>query len=338
MPGIKNVKMSKLDRSLLYELDLNGRQSLNVLSKKLAVSRQSLNYRFERLIKLGLISSFTLIVNFGKLGYLNYEVWLRLRDVDIKKRKLFEDHLFSNQRINWACVCSGEFDYMFDILCENPLDFYDIFNNILDKFPDLIQNHFLTITREMRNYSRDYIIQRASNPKDRVSRILSSGLQEKVDINQYDVSILKELSANSRISILDICEKTRLSPNTVRAKIIRLEKMGVIGGYRVVLQSSLMGLEHYEIPISTQHLSSGKIKEIESWCITNSNCIFLFKTVGTWDFNFVLIVQSYEEAQEHLNQIRKILGSLIKEYRLVRVMRIIKYDYFTIPPKTIPHI
>lgn len=62
------------------------------------------------------------------------------------------------------------------------------------------------------------------------------------DFDQVDRKILHELSANGRISNVDLANKVALSPSACLRRVQELERSGTIKGYRAVLDQTAMGI------------------------------------------------------------------------------------------------
>jgi len=61
------------------------------------------------------------------------------------------------------------------------------------------------------------------------------------DIDRIDRKILHELTRNGRISNLELAERIGLSPSASLRRVAALERIGVIKGYRAVLDPDAMG-------------------------------------------------------------------------------------------------
>ena len=61
------------------------------------------------------------------------------------------------------------------------------------------------------------------------------------EIDQIDRKILRELSRDGRVSNLELAERIALSPSATLRRVATLEKLGVIKGYRAVLDAQAMG-------------------------------------------------------------------------------------------------
>ena len=57
-------------------------------------------------------------------------------------------------------------------------------------------------------------------------------------LDQTDMEIIKLLTQNSRMQWLDIGEIVHLTGQAVKNRVDRLEKLGIIEGYRVKLNSN----------------------------------------------------------------------------------------------------
>ena len=65
-----------------------------------------------------------------------------------------------------------------------------------------------------------------------------------MDLDSFDTAILRELSADGRISATELAQRIGLSKTPVLARIKRLEGEGVILGYRANLDPVKLGRAH----------------------------------------------------------------------------------------------
>src|SRR3989338_5909449 len=78
-------ELDQIDRKILYELDINARQSASQLARKLRKSKETVNFRINRLIKNGIIKGFYAITNTSKFGLYYYKVYLKFKNISSKK-------------------------------------------------------------------------------------------------------------------------------------------------------------------------------------------------------------------------------------------------------------
>ena len=67
---------------------------------------------------------------------------------------------------------------------------------------------------------------------------------DRVDLDRFDQAILRELSADGRMSATELARRIGLSKSPTQARMKRLEDAGVITGYRANLDPVKMGMAH----------------------------------------------------------------------------------------------
>lgn len=64
------------------------------------------------------------------------------------------------------------------------------------------------------------------------------------DIDRFDAAILRALSEDGRMPVTELARRIGLTKTPTQARVKRLEELGVIAGYRAVLNPIRMGLAH----------------------------------------------------------------------------------------------
>ncbi len=63
-------------------------------------------------------------------------------------------------------------------------------------------------------------------------------------LDRFDRAILAELAAEGRLPVAELARRIGLSKSPTQARVARLERSGVIRGYRALLDPVLLGLDH----------------------------------------------------------------------------------------------
>ena len=63
-------------------------------------------------------------------------------------------------------------------------------------------------------------------------------------MDKLDLSIIEDLSKNSRTPFMEIARKLKVSESTIRKRVSSLEKKGVIKKYSLVVDTSKLGFEN----------------------------------------------------------------------------------------------
>ncbi len=135
-------KFDKHDKAILAELDKNARKSLAELSKKVGLSRDAIKNRIKKLIENKVILAFAPIYNPPNMGYptVNY-VFISLYNPTKEQEEAFIRFLKGTKQVTYVAGLIGKWDYILDIMAENPGQFDRIFKEIRQKFPDLIKDY-----------------------------------------------------------------------------------------------------------------------------------------------------------------------------------------------------
>ncbi|HJX50931.1 hypothetical protein A3K73_00040 [Candidatus Pacearchaeota archaeon RBG_13_36_9] len=135
-------KFDKYDLLILRELDIDARKSLVELSKKVRLSRDAIRNRIKKLIDNKIILAFTPVYNPPKMGYstINY-VFISLYNPSKEQEEKFLEYLKSNKHVTYIASLIGKWDYILDIMAENPGQFDRILKEIRQKFPSLIKDY-----------------------------------------------------------------------------------------------------------------------------------------------------------------------------------------------------
>ena len=108
------------------------------------------------------------------------------------------------------------------------------------------------------------------------------------NVDEYDKRILNILSIDGRVSISELAKRINLSKTPTLSRDRRLEKEGIIVGYRAVLQLIELGLDHVAFVEVTLHdtreaalqafnLEVAKVHEIEQCHMIAGNFDYLLK-------------------------------------------------------------
>ena len=67
---------------------------------------------------------------------------------------------------------------------------------------------------------------------------------DRIDLDRFDLAILRILQTEVRISAVELARRIGLSKSPTQARMKRLEEVGIIAGYRAILDPIRMGQAH----------------------------------------------------------------------------------------------
>lgn len=303
------------DKKILFELDKNSRMSLTELAKKLKTSKEVIHYRLNKLEQEKIILRFHTVASSYRFGLTAYKVYLRLHDISKNKFDEIVEYLNKNKDVFWIGVSKGRWDLMFGIWAKNIEEFFLIHDIILEKFSKYIQEKELSISRENLQYNRRWLY----NNNSSVVEFNFGEKEEKLEISKEDKLILDELVKHSREKIIDIAEKTGLSVDIVNYRIKKMEKEGIIRGYKCLWNSSIMNFTTCKAFVFFKDITTEKKKEFIEYCKNLKNSVNIVITFAPWDLEIMFETESYESYFKIMDEIKEKFSDIVKFYDSVLI-------------------
>lgn len=315
------MNLNLKDKKILYELDINAKQTLSQLSKKVKLSRDVVNYRINKLEKEGYIKGYQTIINFSKLGYLTIRFHLKFIDLSSKIEKKLITFLLKKESILLVSRTKGNFDLSFVIQIRDlfELNNFEIgFNGLFNKY---IKTRELGIYLEIHHFQRDYLL----NKKNKMQNQRIIKLEKETNkIDQKDLKILKILSKNARTPIVEISNKLGMNASTVANKIKKLEKDKIILGYRLLFGFDKINFGYFKVDFILKDIS---IREkLINYCKNNSNIIYVGWVSGSADLEIYLEIENLKKLLELIGKMRDLFPE-IREWNYTSFETYDKFNY-----------
>jgi len=306
----KMVKIDLKDRKILYELDLNCRQSNSQIGKKVGLKRDIVAYRIKKLQDDGIIKYFWTAINTFKLGYNVLRVYINFQYVNQNIKNEIIQH-FTNYRNVWSVISiKAEVDFDVIVWVRDMYEFYRFWDKTLDKFADYFAKYTISIYIEAFAYKKSYLLLEKYDGSNRVMyRTTCSGPPVKID--EIDYNLLNKIATNARILIIDLAKKLNCSSQTVTYRLKNLIKSGVIQAFRVSLDLSNFGLHHYKLEVYLKDHKKGK--EIWNYLKHKPYLDYLNVAVGWCDLEFEVIVENTDKLSEIMTEIDLKFPNVIKK-------------------------
>ncbi len=196
------VDIDLKDRKILYELDLDCRQSNTQIGKKVGLKKDVVTYRINRMQETGAIRNFWTAINTFNLGYNVFRIYIALQNVSIEKKNEIIEY-FNNYKNTWAVISSkGEIDLTVIIWVKDNYEFYQFWNRTLDLFEDNFVKKIISLYIQTIDYKKTYLLDKEDEGNREHYKIFSG--TEKVEIDEIDYRLLNELAINARSPLIEL--------------------------------------------------------------------------------------------------------------------------------------
>ncbi|MBI2112079.1 Lrp/AsnC family transcriptional regulator [Candidatus Woesearchaeota archaeon] len=321
------MKLDAKQTQLLYLLDYNARISLSELNKKLHLSKQNIHYKLKKLQESGVIEKYVAVIDIHKLGYFTFRAYIRLGRVTSKDVKEIVEHLNKDHSILWLVSITGIWDFEIVFVAKDYIEFDMLFRSVKEYLGEKLIKYNLSMSIVNLHYPKDYLL----NKKRELKTIAYYGYGPEIrKIDNVDIKLLIELSENCRRSNQEIGQKLGVNYHTVKSRISRLEREGIIQAYRTKLHIQRLGYKHVKAALYLYPHSQEIEIEIMTFISSFSNVTYVVKILGEWEIEIEAEVKNEDQFYEILLEIRNKYPTAINDYYIFEVTREIKLNYFPI--------
>lgn len=320
-------KLDIKDKKLLYELDLDSKQSFNQLAKKLRISKNAIGYRIHNLVENGLIKNFQTILDLGKLGFTVYRMYLKFQNTTPEKELEIIEFLKQRKIVTWLVSVEGDYDLALTITTKSVREMNALWRDLLSDFINYLDKRNISILTNISYFSRAYLLDLKEN-----THVLTFITEpEENTIDRTDMDILKLLVPNARITAVEIASRIKSTSRRVIYRIREMEKKGIIIGYKTLFDMNKLGYQYYKITFRLNNLTKEKEMQFRWFIKTNPNIIYDDEATGGEDLEIELQVKNIDELRSLLASIRKQFADIIKDYSIMEFYK--EHKYISLPLK-----
>jgi len=308
------IKIDAYDKKILEILVNNSRTQVTTIAKEVRLKRETVNYKINRLIKLGLIKEFNLILNEKKLGLTHYTVFIELTNLKSDTEKDILNYLEKNKHMSWIGTAAGKWSLVFDVILHERHKLDEAMRELLLRFGKFIGEYTILRTQgaEYYNLKPLGVFKKTTERKEN---------KEAPKLNEKDMKILAILNENARTNFVTISQKVGLTPNGIIQRVRNLERKQVIEGYTTSIDWKKLDYEWFGLQIKLTKFNEESDQEIKRYLRTHKKVIFYNKYLGEmWDYDFGILVRNSEEVREFINEFRTQFFDIMKIHDVFLVL------------------
>jgi DNA-binding Lrp family transcriptional regulator len=328
---VRPIKITIKDKRIIAELFKNSRISLGRIAKKTQLSRQSVDYRIKRMIKLGFLQGFSTMINFSKLGYTFYLSLLYLDKFDEELERKMSKFIKEESSIIKSTKYAGKWNILIESLHIKNKEFHDFFKKIknicannLTKFEicqGIKQYKHITLPLEYLKPVKIKNNQLCYGQIDNTSKVIK--------INNIDYTILVNLAKNSRLDLSDVLNQKYLKPDAIRNRIERLKEAGIIKGFMPIINPTGLKVQWHELYFRLINNITEKQERKFIYYLQNHPLVgYVLKIGENYDYRIYLWVRSQEEFSKFITDLKNNLSELIINFDYLYGLKEYKYQEF----------
>jgi Lrp/AsnC family leucine-responsive transcriptional regulator len=308
------MELDVKDKKVLSILDVSARTPASEIGKQAGLSKETTIYRLKRLEQRGIVKRYVTLVNIANLGYTGFAVYARFEKINERTRREIIAYLKDMPELYWIALVGGRFDLVFAIMCRSVFEFNRLYYRILNKFGEQLTDTTISMRTELQQNRRGYLLDKQGD----LSKAPYFGKEPALEqLDESDSRILSMLSNNARMSVVTLSKMLEIPISTISARIKGMERRGVIQGYSAYIRAQEYGMQSYRLFLYLQKMDESARKRLFAYAQENPNMILAIETVGEWNFEITLEVESHKDLQKEMTKLRDQFSENIKKLEFI---------------------
>lgn len=310
-------KIDLKDRRILYELDLDSRQSNKQIAKKVGLSEQVVGNRIKRLLDNKIIDYFNVKLNSPLIGYTHIKVYLRLHNITKEEEINLINELKKSEGIIWVASLRGKYDLIATIYLKDILQFSKRYTELFENWSDKILDRNIIIVESGAIYTKSCLLPNISKKEAKYRR----DPEEFEPLDNTNKQLLKLLNMNARKNLVELGKNLNLSPDAIKYRINNLKKKKVITQFSAKINFNELGHNYHILALKMHNMNQKKHQKLKTIADLNKNVIYFIKTIGSHDIEFELETINKEELDIFIRKLRDEFPAEIKDYEIIEVTK-----------------
>jgi Lrp/AsnC family leucine-responsive transcriptional regulator len=309
------VDLDLKDRKILYQLDLNCRQSNSQIGKKVGLSRKVVEYRIKRMEDEGVITGYWTNIDSYRFGYQVYRYYIVTQNATQSKKKEIIQKI-ADYKYTWvAAGIKGIYDLVAVIWVKSVPEFYQFWDNLNETYGDYFAEKIFSVYLQADVYPLSYLLFE-DYPKEERNNPQHTGMNNPISISKEDSILLNEIATNARITLIELAEKLNCSSQAVKYGLEQLQKKKIIQGFHVGIDIDKIGYQHYKIDIWLKELS--KRMKIWKYLQKNPNVTFINTSAGYADIEVEFNIENIDKLLEYMEKLQLEFPGTIRKFTYFR--------------------
>jgi len=314
--------MKKIDGDLTYLIVENGRIKLKEISQRIKKSSPRLKYNLKILNKEGIIVCPHSVIDYSYFGFLLFKVYLKGGFYSEEENKKIIANLKKNQAVTSIFETEGKFDFVIEMMAENPSKF----NKEIQKISKEIEHNSYTIVLNVVThlYSRSYLVK---NVVEQSNDLIIGGDRAIRNFEANQLVFLKEINTNPLKKMSQISKKTKIHTQTLKSIFNKLKQDKVFRGTKYEISPNVAEIEKIKLFIKTHPKTQKEELEFSDFLYQTKEVVEMHKTIGEWDLEIDIDAKNRKDLLKIIRKIKENFKPIIKEIDTVEILEIHKKQY-----------
>ena len=322
------IKLTDLDKKILYELDRDGRANYSEIAKAIGTSPQVVKYHYERLMDYRAIKNFWAFIDYDKAGYsFFWGYWIKFSGQTKNEEEGMYKKFKENKYIPIVMRCDGYADAMLGIIAKDVFHHNQILEEVFNDYGQFIAMSEIVVGLGFIKFPRSYLIGE-ENTKGVFHA--SGGVTEAVKLSELDRKIMSLLQTDGRLELTRIAKILNVTPALIHRGYKKLSEAGVISKMTFTPDYGQLGFKLFRVLFKIKQFNKERIDALYKFCAINQNIINYVKVMGNWQLMLDIEISGQDELRALLRRIKHDFNDIIFQIEVNEVYKIDKFSQMAI--------
>ena len=312
-------KIDVKDKKIMYQLDLDSRQSFRSIGRKVGLSKDIVASRVKKLQEKKILRRFYTRFDNSKLGLSALRLYFKYQYMTPEIKKEIIDHFVNCEYTTLVASIEGSYDLVVLLLVKNLNHIFSFWRKTLIEYGDYFSDRMFSLYEGETVYRKSFLL----DEKDDRTMLSTIGVEGESEMDDFDFKILKLLSSDSRIPTIEIAKKLNSTVSRINNRIKKLMKSGIICGYKTLIDFNKLGYKWFKVDIFLREYS--KIQQIIQYIEKNPYLHTLDTTLGYADLELEFLLKDVDQLHQIIEDISTKFHKNIRNYSYFRLVESHKY-------------
>jgi DNA-binding Lrp family transcriptional regulator len=296
------------DKKILLYLFNNSRSAVSIISKKVHLSREIVNYRMAKLEEEKIITGYIARLNQPLFCAGIALMMCKLTRSDENRFNEIINFVKKSASVNWCIETCGSYDLALTILFDTPKDLANIVTELSNFIGANLKAHEISLYSDEYKFDRTGLITEKSAAEFKKSPLIYSR-KSSLNLDVIDAGLLRILANDCRTKNVEISKRLKITEDVVRLRIKSLEKRNIISDYTLSVSEDKLGYEAYQMLMTIENMSDGVINKIKYYTQSNPYIVFCARMSGIHN----LVANIHAKNRQHFNKLLQDIRKAIPE-------------------------
>ncbi|MFA5871927.1 MAG: winged helix-turn-helix transcriptional regulator [Parcubacteria group bacterium] len=322
------IKLTELDKKILFELDRDGRASYSKIARNIGTTPQVVKYHVEQLVEKGVIKNFWLFANFIAAGYsFFWAYWFKFSGLSKEKAEEIFTSFRENKYMPIVFRSEGWADAMVCIATKDIFSHNEELNKVLKTWGKNIAMCEVGVGLDFQQFPRTYLV-----GKDNTEKVLhiSGGASELQKINETERKVMSVLQQEGRMEFTELAKVLGISTSMAHTSFKKLFRRKVVSKTALTLNHAVIGTKHFRVVMKIAQHNPERINQFYDFCVVHRNILNWIPVMGNWQLFLDIEIENHEGLRELIREMKFQFEDVIIQVEVNEIYKTEKFSQMVI--------